>query len=193
MATLKSFLTSSLLALTMACGTAMAVPTTFHVDLSTQSFATDGSGYLELSLASPGTAAPATAVIANLTGFGLGDMLFGNVAASNGAYTLYAPDAALWREVSFGGLLGFDVTFDGPDDGIDSARFTLALVGQQDYLTGSLLQIDLSAGAAPQIQASDLVLVTAVGDSTDVPEPAELALVMTGLGLMGLLRRRRAS
>ena len=78
MATLKSFLTGSLLALTMACGAALATPITYHVDLSTKSFSAEGSGYLELSLAGPGTGGPASAFISKLTGVGSGTTLFGD-------------------------------------------------------------------------------------------------------------------
>lgn len=192
MTTLKTFLTGSLLALTMACGAAFAAPTTYHVNVSTQPFADQGQGYLELSLASPGTAAPASAQIRNLTGFGAGSVWFGDVSSqSAGTYGLSAPDAAVWQMVTFGGLLGFDVTFDGPDSGLDGARFTLALVGQDDYLTGSIAQIDLFAGLAPQIQVGDLVSVSAVEPGGEVPEPTALAMLATGLGLMGFTLRRR--
>lgn len=192
MTTLKTFLTGSLLALTMACGAAFAAPTTYHVDVSTQSFADQGKGYLELSLASPGTAAPASAQIRNLTGFDAGSVWFGDVSSqAAGTYGLSAPDAAVWQMVTFGGLLGFDVTFDGPDGGVDGARFTLALVGQNDYLTGSIAQIDLFAGQAPQIQVSDIARVTEITSGADVPEPTDLAILATGLGLMGFTLRRR--
>lgn len=196
MTTLKSLLASSLLALTMACGAALATPITYHVDLSTKSFSADGSGYLELSLAGPGTGVPTSAFISKLTGVGSGTTLFGDASAAANGFTLRAPDGALWQAVTFGGLLGFDLTLDLGDEGNDGSRFSLAFVNQDqtDYLTGSLLQIDLFAGAAPQIQGSDIVLITegAGGGNTDVPEPADWALVMTGLGLLGLMRRRRA-
>ena len=196
MATLKSLLTSSLLALTMACGAALATPITYHVDLTTKSFAAEGSGYLELSLAGPGTGVPASAFISKLTGVDSGTTLFGDAAAAGNTFTLRAPDAALWQAVTFGGLLGFDLTLDLGDEGNDGGRFSVAFLNQDQtaYLTGSVVQIDLFAGAAPQIQGSDIAQITegAGGGNTDVPEPADWALVMTGLGLMGLMQRRRA-
>jgi hypothetical protein len=192
---LKSLLTSSLLALTLASGAAMAVPTIYHVDVSTRSFADEGSGYLELSFASPGTAFPATATVSNLTGVsgGLPTYTWGSVdAAAGGQYSLSTPDAALWQAFTYGGLLGFDLTLDGPSDGIDGARFTVGLIGGDgDYFAQDVVAFDLFAGEAPVIQASEIALVTEVPAGTDVPEPAEWALVMTGLGLMGAIRRRR--
>lgn len=194
MATLKSLLTSSLLALTMACGAALATPITYHVDLSTKSFA-ESSGYLELSLAGPGTGVPASAFISKLTGVGSDTVLLGDASAAGKDFMLRAPDAALWQAVTFGGLLGFDLTLDLGDEGNDGSRFAVAFVNQDQtaYLTGSVVQIDLFAGAAPQIQGSDIAHITeGAGGNTDVPEPADWALVMTGLGLVGLMQRRRA-
>ena len=194
---LKTLLTGSLLALALASGAAMAVPTTYHVDLATFAYGDGSNGYLELSFSSPGTAFPATALVTNLNGVsgGLPAYTWGSVdTAVAGQYSLSTPDAAFWQAFTYGGLLGFDVTFDGPDDGNDGARFTVGLVGSSgDYLEQEVVAFDLFAGQDPVIQASEIALVTQVQAPADVPEPAELALVMTGLGLMGLMRRRRAA
>lgn len=192
---LKSLLTGSLLALTLACGTALAAPISYHVDVSTGSFASEGSGYLELNFAGPGTAADATALISKLTGVDpIAAILFDS--ASNpaaGQYLLGAPgDGGLWQAVTFGGMLGFDVTFDGLAGGSDGVRFTVALVGQADYLTPSIVQIDLFPGLAPQIQVSDIAMVGPVVDApADVPEPSVLLSMLSGLSLMGYAMRRR--
>lgn len=192
MATLKSLLTGSLLALTMACGTALAVPTTYHVDLTTVPFASEGSGYLELSLSGPGSAAPVTAMVGNLTGTDTGDYLFGAAQATGGdSYAFYTPDSALWKAVTFGGMLGFDVTFDIGDGGSDINYFTVAFLNQADYLTGPVVQFDLFAGADPVVTGSDIALVTLVDQQGEVPEPADWAMLLTGLGLMGFTLRRR--
>jgi hypothetical protein len=193
---LKSLLTGSLLALTLACGAVLAAPISYHVDVSTTNFASEGSGYLELNFAGPGTAADATALISKLTGVDpVAAILFDS--ASNpaaGQYLLGAPgDGGLWQAVTFGGMLGFDVTFDGLAGGSDGVRFTVALVGQADYLTPSIVQIDLFPGQAPQIQGSDIALVGPVVDvPADVPEPSTLLSMLTGMSLLGYAMRRRA-
>ena len=193
---LKSLLTGSLLALTLACGTALATPISYHVDVSTRDFASEGSGYLELNFAGPGTAADATALISKLTGVDpVAAILFDS--ASNpaaGQYLLGAPgDGGLWQAVTFGGMLGFDVTFDGPASGSDGVRFTVALVGQADYLTPSIVQIDLFPGQVPAIQVSDIARVGALADvPANVPEPSAALLVAIGLLMAGAVGRRRA-
>lgn len=191
---LKTILSSSLLALTMACGTALATPVSYHVDVYTGSFASEGKGILELYFSSPGTASAASAVVTKVTGVdGLADA-WGSVDQSvAGKFTFSTPfEAGVWQSVTFGGPLGFNVTLDGPADGDDGARFSVSLVGQGDYLVQDLVTIDLYAGLAPAIKAGDIALVSAIDDApADVPEPSVLLSMMTGLGLLGYAMRRR--
>lgn len=190
MATLKSFLTGSLLALGMFCGVAQATPINFHVDLYTAPFIDQVSGYLELSVAGPGTGVPVTAFASNFSGVGSDTILYPGAVAENGGFRLPAPDSAVWLAVTFGGKIGFDLSFDLGTGTVDGTRFTASFVNSLgEYFSGTLGQIDLYAGAAPSILGGDLTIISEVPDGT-VPEPADLALLVTGLGLMGLMRRR---
>ena len=191
MATLKSFLTGALLALGMACGAVQATPISYHVDIYTFPFTEQVSGYLELSLAGPGTGVPVTAFVGNFRGVGSGIEALGDAVLENGGATLRAPDSAVWQKVNFGGKLGFDLTLDLGADAVDGTTFAASLLNDDlEYLAIGLGRIELSSNAAPEVFGGDLTIISELRAGT-VPEPSDLALLMSGLGLMGLVRRRR--
>jgi len=196
---IKSILSRSLLALALVsgAGAAFAGPT-YHVSVDTQTLGT-GAAYLDLGLGSLGGAAPVTATLSHFTGVfgGYADLLGASSGSVDGTVVLNNSVgwSDLFQEIVLGGLFGFDVSFDTSGDGAGTT-FGVALFGA-DMMTnlglpGNLVQIDLQPGMADVVSPANAFGSATVAAAADVPEPAELALVMTGLGLMGLMRRRRA-
>jgi len=192
---MKNLMTRALLALAMSfgAGAALAGPT-YHVAIDTAQFA-GTQGYLDLSLVALGDAAPAFATLSNFTGSYGGTTLleghaFGGVdtGVTLGNSSLVN---AFTQLVNFGGVFGFDVSFD-LDDGAVGSAFGVALFNEafDAYLgaQGSIVDIMLQPGEAPAVLVNaDLA---AVGE---VPEPADWMLMATGLVLLGLALQRRAS
>ncbi|NHZ41016.1 PEP-CTERM sorting domain-containing protein [Massilia sp. CCM 8693] len=111
-------------------------------------------------------------------------------------------DNYLSQAVKLGGVLSFDIVFGGDFEtfpGAMGALFGVALVDlstNEYYGGGNLVEFLLqppTTGGDPSTTTIDtptrIVTVTTV-PPTAVPEPSDLLLVMTGLGLLGLVRRR---
>lgn len=197
MATLQSILSRSLLALSLACGSAFAGPV-YHVDVNTNAFS--GKGILELIFSSKSGAAPATATLSNFTGsYNQNIDFWGGSTGSRGiGIGMSAPDeSGTWEGISLGGLFGFDVSFDGPDGGDDGASFTVALLQLIDdvpvgYLTDNpVAMFDLSPRSPVAYAGSDYASVTEKSAAA-VPEPPAAMLVLIGLMMAGAVARRRA-
>jgi hypothetical protein len=202
MINLPSLLRQGALALVLA-GTALgalAGPTSYHVDLNTA--ALQGGKILDFFFLSDPAAAATTATVSNLSG------ALGGVAAAdgvfnfngNGGFTI-GNNSATQNYVDynavFGGLFSFDITFSdsflaGPN-GFGSSFSVSVLDENFGPLTngGGIVVFDLfpETGIAPNVAAgfgsATLINVGAV------PEPSELLLVLTGLGLVGFTVRRR--
>ena len=195
---IKSILSRSLLALALVtgAGAAFAGPT-YHVSIDTQTLGT-GTAYLDLSLGSLGGAAPVTATLSDFTG------VFGSftdrLGASSGSVdgTVVLNNSVGWsdlfQEIVLSGLFGFNVSFDTSGEGAGTT-FGVALFGADMTtnlgLPGNLVQIDLQPGMADVVSPANAVGSATVAAAADVPEPADWALLMTGLGLMGFTLRRR--
>jgi len=179
-------------ALMAGMGAAWAGPS-YHVTLDT-STSGGGDGFLQMDFLTFGIADPLTATLTNLQGAFTGTPDLANVASgANGSLT-FSNDAfsEFFQSVMLGGLFSFDVSFDGTPGGLGNTGFTASLLNAAgDYLSFNAVQIGLSTDGTT-VSTSAIASVTPSA-ATDVPEPAELALVMTGLGLMGLMRRRRAA
>jgi len=189
---LKNLFSHALLALALVSGGAIAGPT-YHVSIATNSFS--GSGEVELGFNGSSTTDLSTAVISNFSSnFGAVTYLEGT-SGSAGLFTMSSPQSWLVRAVGFGGEFSFDVAFDAATAGFDETAFSVSLLQDLSYLAENVVRISMYPGQDPAVSVSDIALVTPVTPGTpgsDVPEPAEWALMITGLGLMGVMRRRRA-
>jgi len=186
------------LALAFLTGSATAVAgPTYHVNVDSARQKTQ-DGYLILSFLNTSTAAPATARVSNWSGSFLGTgMSYGDdadvsVDFATRMLTLVAGTNGYLFDVNFGGLFGFDVTFDTENVAAET-NFGVALSDAEGNYAGGgdVANIVLGTSGPAQLSVNaDYASITPAASA--VPEPAELALVLTGLGLMGLMRRRRS-
>lgn len=190
MLNLKNLFTRALLALMLVSGAGMATAgPIYRVTIDTSSLA--GSGVLDFGFLGLDTAAEATAMLSNFRGDYADSSIEGDVSGSLEAGFILGNSefTHLLQTVQLGGLFGFDVTFglDGEGDGTSFAvtlyntDFSEMLLSQ-----GNLVQIDLMPGAADLVSLDDAFV-----NVSEVPEPAALALLVMGLGLMGSTARAR--
>ena len=193
----KNLLVRALLAFAMAsgAGAALAGPT-YHVDVDTSALA-GNDGYLDFLFSAQGNAAFTSATLSHFTGNFSGDTFASGGASGSAAAGGAVSTTDAWNELgllaSFGGHFGFDVSFAQATDNLIGSLFEVALLGADlNYLAptvGDIAQFQLLPGAAVGLQASDFATISIV---SDVPEPAEWMLMLTGLALLGLTLRRRA-
>lgn len=194
------------LALALAAAASLASAQTLHVELDTSLYSAGGnSGWLDLQF-NPGNlpVVSANALVGNLVGFGadVDTVLTGDVARQGGGY-LFGNSTDyndLFRTVSFGGKVSFDVTFSGladPSPAAVPSAFSLALyaadgmtqLGDADA-NGSLLVFNwIPAASGPGAvnvgYAASGLAVSAV------PEPTTWLMLGAGLALVGGVARRR--
>jgi hypothetical protein len=205
MRTIPSFLRSLLVALALAgsFGAALAAPT-HHVSLDTSGFA-GSTGFIDLYFSRDVGAPASTVTLSNFVGaFGAKDSGFGDVTgAIPGSVVFGSTDilSDLFQSVSFGGALGFDVEFGG-DFALTTSQITslfgVALFNEDAsaYLGAGtdLVQFSLVPMGglnAPGVSVATFGPIASVTAVSAVPEPSELLLMTTGLGLVGFMLRRR--
>jgi hypothetical protein len=90
--------------------------------------------------------------------------------------------------------LVFTFTFSGSGVLENDPHVKVQFVDSNDKKAGSLLSMDLLPSATGTTLGSDpsTPVQSAGAPTTAVPEPRDLALVLGGLGMMGLMLRRRA-
>ncbi len=193
MFSLKNLFTRALLALMLVtgAGAALAGPV-YHVTVNTAGL--EGTGMLDFIFVGYETSPDATATLSNFSGdFGSatyvdgpavsGDISSAVVLGGIGTYNEFA------QAVNLGGLFRFEVSFDFISAG-DPVGLAVALFNDDftAYLgtEGNIAQFELAPGV-PDVVEVDGPLV----DLVAVPEPANMALLGLGLGLMAWTRRTR--
>jgi hypothetical protein len=195
----KTLLRQCLLAVALAGASlgALAGPTSFHVELETAGLA--NAQYIDFFFSKIGAAPDATVTISNFTGDSLAvDYFEGAVTFNGGGSVTIAngPDFSNMVDytAAFGGMFGFDLVFSTDflaSSSLDSSVFSISVLdGGLAPLSGSLAQFELSASGIAAV-AAERYTITALAP-TAVPEPSDLLMMVTGLGLVGLVRRRRA-
>lgn len=198
---LAPLLSKTLLAMALAsgAGAAFAGPT-YHVSIDTSTLGS-GTAYIDLALGALTDAAPVTATLNNFSGnFGSYTETNGASSGSVGAGVVLMNGTSyndLFQSIVLGGLFSFDVSFETSGSGSGSGTtFYSALYGSdmQTYLglQGNLVQIDLQPGTADVVAPNNAFASVQAQPAADVPEPASWALLVGGVGLLGVMRRRRA-
>jgi hypothetical protein len=196
----KKFLGQCLLAVALAGGAlaAMAAPTSYHVTVNTTGLS--GTGSLDMYLAASSAGAlPLTATLSNFSSdFGAVDTFFsGDYSAGPGGSFVLVNGAGyndLTRFLSLGGMVGFDIAFSGTfldTAGPEGALFSVGLWDADGNVVGDPFGI----ASFTFVATSPTVITTAfdarLGNITAVPEPSALLMMMSGLGLVGFVARRR--
>ena len=201
---IQTLLRQAMLALVL-CGATLAahadvIPASYRVTIN--SAGQPDAAMLDMSFASFGGAAEATATVSNLQGaFGLVDWIEGDVAIlPDGVYTISNQGTNyLTFDITPGGAFSFDVAFSGAfltEMGDFTSSFSAALldggylplVGEFGDAIFSITQLSATGAAAISFETSEIGAVSA---ATEVPEPSELLLMLTGLALVGAMARRR--
>ncbi|RSZ57132.1 PEP-CTERM sorting domain-containing protein [Massilia atriviolacea] len=192
----RTFVKQALLAATLAfgIGNASAGPT-YHVDINTSQFS--GLGSVDFVMSGFFGASGAIATVSNFTGalgeeFDRSGSVVGALPASVSlANTMMFNSVS--HDLTLGGMFGFDVSFSGDFltvPGFGSTFSVSMYDALGDYLTQSVSVVEFSLipysvdnDAAVRYTTDSIVRVA-------VPEPSDLLLVLTGLGLVAFVRRR---
>lgn len=198
---LTKILRQAALALALSTGCTLAAAATIHVTIDTSNFGV-ANGFIDMQFLGQGSAAEATAVVSNMTGFDSAAYkeLF-NVTEQPGGY-LFSNQVGndLWHAVDFTGSLGFDLTFGGAADPLTSILSQFAIsaysdagmaLGNYDPATGVLAMFTWTPATVPGGEGSIGQDISDPGAVTAVPEPSDWLLTGTGLVLMLLVMRRR--
>jgi hypothetical protein len=197
----KNFLRQCLLAVALLGSSLAAIAgPTYNISINTG--ALSGTGKVDFQLASATSALPLTATVSNFSSnFGAfdlgtaGDVTFaanGDLILSNqSAFFVFAERAA-----ALGGLLTFDVTFDGAffdSIGTEGGLFSFGLSDANGFI--DFASFDLDASLSPiAITVTPFPGATITLAAVNaVPEPSSMLMMMTGLGLVGFTARRRKS
>jgi hypothetical protein len=196
MKSLQTLLSRALLAAALVTGAGVAAAgPLYHVDIDTSAFSGDGA--LDITFLPAAEAAVASATASNFTGnygayadasAGVSGSVGGTVSFTNTVF------AELFQTITLGQRFGFDLSFDGPDSGVSGTAFAVSLMdafGSSFLVDRPLVEITLRPDAI-LVDANAAYASVRELPVSDVPEPAEWATLLTGLGLMGFTLRRRS-
>jgi hypothetical protein len=186
------------LAVALAAGSSAAQAGIIHVTVDTSAFSA-ANGYLDMTLSATAGMPLATAVVSNMAGFGALDLNFGVTSLAGGYGFRNDVSNYLSHAVTFGGLLSFDLNFDGEHDPLTAyvSHFTVTALdeffapqGVFDPATYALADFkwtpSLTAGGEGSI-----AFAVADPNVTVVPEPAGLFVFGGGLVALAMAQRRR--
>lgn len=183
------------------CAAGAAQASTLHVELDT-GFLSGTTGYLDLLFSRSNNAVAASAFISGLSGVDASaPVLSGDAQQQGGGYLLgnSTDFNDLFQALHFGGKVSFNVSFSGLADPASApSTLSVGLYGDDQLTqlghvddTGSILHLnwlpDANGTGTVTSQVIDAAAVTAV------PEPSSWLMLGAGLGLLGLVRRRRLS
>ncbi|MDB5936298.1 MAG: putative exosortase interaction domain protein [Massilia sp.] len=200
-----SLLRRGLLAITLASTAigAWAAPTSFHVNLNTATLGPDAKA-IDFFFSRAGNFPQVTATVSNLTGaFGaVSDQ--GGMASVNADGSLTIGNGAVVGDLNyidfdaiFGGNFGFDISFDTSFLGtasFDTSAFSLSVLDAMGGPVGGdfgLALFDLSSNGIARSGVGAFATITELGAPANVPEPSSVLMMMTGLGMVGFIARRR--
>lgn len=190
-----------------ACTSLAAAAGTLTVELDTSGYGS--TGWIDISLNNPPTGAVTTyASLGNFVNFGSSDgaqlsNVSGSLASGYRIENVYGEYNDLFHAVNFGnGKISFSVSFSGDADptGLYGSMLSVALygpdqltlLGDSSNIDGSLLHINWTPSLTVGGQGSVSSEVLGSGVSvTAVPEAQTWAMLLGGLALLGLVRRRR--
>jgi hypothetical protein len=200
----------SLLALALGACASLASAAALHVEFDTAGLGADGWIDLQFNPANAG-AALAYADLSHFTGFNgaIAAETAGSVSGDLATgFRIGNDDAGGWNDlfhaVHLGGKVGFDISFSGDAaaSGALQSAFGVALYGDHDAQTvlgapgaqGFLLTLNWTPASVPGGAGSvgAEVFDAGLASVSAVPEPSSWLMLGAGLGLLGMLRRRRA-
>lgn len=206
MLTIQSFTRNLLaaLALVISAGAAVAGPA-YHVDINTSADA--GSvGFLDLYLSRDLGAPPSTVTLRNFNGtLGGGATVTGDVSGNLPGTVVFGSTDGwndLFQSVVFGGMFSFDLEFGG-DFATTSSDITslfgiglwddtgLAYLGAGDALQFGLVPLSAGVDGGVTVRMFNETAHATELPATAVPEPSDWALMLSGLGMLGFMTRRR--
>ncbi|MDQ1831707.1 NF038129 family PEP-CTERM protein [Massilia scottii] len=191
----KTFVKQALLAATLAFGIGHATAgPTYHVDIDTTNYS--GAGSIDFWLSSFNGATGTIATVSNFTGsLGAETYRFGSVNGALPGSTKFDNSesfSAVTHDVVLGSKFGFDVNFSGDFLTVPgfASTFSVAMFDALgNYLVPDYL-VEFSLNPVTVDDAASVTYSAARNVRVSVPEPSDLLLVMTGLGLVGFMRRR---
>nr|WP_315253040.1 NF038129 family PEP-CTERM protein [uncultured Duganella sp.] len=189
-----------------ACSSLAAAAGTLTVELDTSGFGSNG--WIDISLAHQPMGVVAThADLGNFVNFGSSDgaelyNTSGSLLDGFRIQNVYGEYNDLFHAVNFGGKVSFTVSFSGDADPSGAFGSTLSvtlfgadkvtLLGDSSSADGSLLHLNWTPSATVGGQGSVAGEVLGSGVSiSPVPEAETWAMMLGGLALLGLVRRRQ--